>query len=156
MTKAVYIHIPFCTSICTYCDFPKLIKNDKWISNYLNALEKEIKENYKHETISTLYIGGGTPSALSLKELKQLFTILKIFKLEENAEITFEANSEDLNKEKLSFLKDKINRLSIGVQTFDENLIKLLGRKKVNIDNKVFGLEDELKKSLIYNNKSLV
>ena len=77
---SIYIHIPFCSSICSYCDFCKLLKNKKWIEEYLTVLEKEIKENYKGEKVNTIYIGGGTPSTLSNKELEKLFNILKIFK----------------------------------------------------------------------------
>lgn len=135
MTKAVYIHIPFCENICSYCDFCKLHKNEKWITDYLEELYKEIKQNYKGETIKTLYIGGGTPSSLNIKQLEKLFEILKIFNLDKNPEITLEANIEDLTKEKLEFLKIKINRLSIGVQTFNEELLKILDRKPVNIEN---------------------
>jgi len=135
MIKAVYIHIPFCENICSYCDFCKLHKHEQWISNYLNELEKEIKQNYKKEKINTLYIGGGTPSSLNINQLKKLFQILKIFNLDDNPEITFEANPEDLTKEKLEFLKDKINRLSIGIQTFNANLLKILDRKPVDIKN---------------------
>jgi len=135
MIKAVYVHIPFCENICSYCDFCKLYKNEKWINNYLSELQKEINQNYKQEKIKTLYIGGGTPSCLNIKQLEKLFQILKIFKLDNNAEITLEANVEDLTKEKLEFLKDKINRLSIGVQTFNEKLLKLLDRKTVKIEN---------------------
>lgn len=131
---SVYIHIPFCSSICSYCDFCKILKNEKYIDEYLDTLEKEIKSNYKGEKIKTLYIGGGTPSSLSLKQLKKLFNILKILDLKENCEITFETNSEDLTKEKINFLKNHINRLSIGIQTFNENIIKILNRK-LNIEN---------------------
>lgn len=135
MIKAVYIHIPFCQNICSYCDFCKLYKNEKWINDYLKELQKEIKQNYKGEKIKTLYIGGGTPSCLNIKQLEKLFEIIKIFNLDENPEITIETNVEDLTKEKLEFLKDKINRLSIGIQTFDEKLLKILDRKPVNIKN---------------------
>ncbi len=135
MVKAVYIHIPFCASICTYCDFAKVIKNKNWIDDYLKALKIEIEENYHGEIIDTLYIGGGTPSTLTLEELDKLFQILKIFNLNKEAEITLEANPEDLTFEKCEFLKDKINRLSIGVQSFDDKILTLLGRKKININN---------------------
>ncbi len=131
---SIYIHIPFCSSICSYCDFCKILKNEKYIDDYLDTLEKEIKSNYKGEKINTLYIGGGTPSSLSLMQLKKLFNILKRFNLDKNCEITFETNSEDLTKEKIAFLKKHINRLSIGIQTFDENIIKKLNRK-LNIEN---------------------
>lgn len=133
MIKSVYIHIPFCTSICTYCDFPKIIKNESFIDKYLIELEKEIKLNYKNELIETIYIGGGTPTSLNLKQLEKLFKIIDIFKVQ-NPEITIEANSEDLNHPKLKFLKTKVNRLSIGVQTFDEKLLKKLGRR-INEEN---------------------
>ena len=132
---SVYIHIPFCVAICSYCDFCKLLKNDKWIDNYLTILEKEIKSNYRNEKIKTLYIGGGTPSTLNLKQLNKLFKILEIFNLTEDAEITMEFNVNDLTKEKLTFLKDKINRLSIGVESFNEENLNILERPKVNKEN---------------------
>lgn len=135
MTTSVYIHIPFCKSICTYCDFCKLYKNDKWVDKYLNALEKEIKINYQTETIKTLYFGGGTPSSLTIKQLKRLFEITSILNLDSNCEISFECNVEDLTKEKLEFLKTKVNRLSIGVQSFNPKILKILGRPNVNINN---------------------
>lgn len=131
---SIYIHIPFCSSICSYCDFCKILKNDKYIDSYLEALEKEIKQNYKGEKVKTLYIGGGTPSSLSLENLKRLFNIIKVFNIDKNCEITFETNSEDLTREKIDFLKKHITRLSIGVQTFNENTIKILNRK-LNFDN---------------------
>ena len=130
--NAVYIHIPFCTNICSYCDFCKFYKNEKWVHSYLEALEKEIKLNYKNEEITTLYIGGGSPSSLTLNELKKLFDILKIFNLK-NAEITIEVNSSDLTKKKIEFLKDKVNRVSIGFQTNNSKYLKLLNREN-NID----------------------
>ena len=73
--KSVYIHIPFCKNICSYCDFSKIYYNEKYIDKYLNALEKEIKKRYSNEIINTIYIGGGTPSSLTLKELEKLFSI---------------------------------------------------------------------------------
>ena len=66
---SVYIHIPFCNSICTYCDFCKLKYDKKWINDYLDSLKEEVINNYKGEDIKTLYIGGGTPSILSIDEL---------------------------------------------------------------------------------------
>lgn len=131
---SVYIHIPFCQNICSYCDFCKLYKNENWINKYLIELEKEIKQNYKKEPIKTLYIGGGTPSCLNINQLHKLFEIIKTLNVKDNAEITLEANVEDLTKEKLEFLKNKINRLSIGVQTFNNKLLKLLERKPIDIE----------------------
>ena len=148
---SIYIHIPFCIQICSYCDFCKLYKNEKWIDKYLKALENEIKQNYQGEIIKTLYIGGGTPSALSLNELKKLFKIIQIFKLDKNAEITFETNTEDLTLEKINFLKTKINRLSIGLQTFNKNYLKTLNRK-INIENLKYAFQnfDNINIDLMY------
>ena len=106
---SVYIHIPFCNKICTYCDFCKLFRNDDWIDNYLNELTKEIDKYYQNEEVKTLYIGGGTPSTLTIKELGKLFQIINKFNINKNAEITFEANSEDLTEEKLNYLKKHVN-----------------------------------------------
>ena len=126
---SIYIHIPFCSSICNYCDFCKVLTNKQWIDKYLVALEKEIKQNYKGEYVKTLYIGGGTPSSLSLENLKRLFDIFKIFDIDKNTEVTFESNSEDLTLDKINFLKNHINRLSIGIQTFNKETLKTLNRK---------------------------
>ena len=138
---SIYIHIPFCTNICSYCDFCKILKNKQWIDKYLIALEKEIKENYKKEKVNTVYIGGGTPSILSLKQLEKLFNILKIFNIDKDAEITFETNTEDLSIEKINLLKQNVNRLSIGVQTFDKETLKTLNRK-LDIDNLKLALKN--------------
>ena len=101
MIKSIYIHIPFCDSICSYCDFCKYIKNDKWVKEYLNELECEIKSRYDGDEISTIYIGGGTPSSLDINDLKRLFRIISIFKFSGNLEFTFECNIESIDKEKL-------------------------------------------------------
>ena len=77
---SVYIHIPFCNKICTYCDFCKLFRNDDWIDNYLNELAKEIDKYYQNEEVKTLYIGGGTPSTLNINEIEKLFQIIDKFK----------------------------------------------------------------------------
>lgn len=162
MIKSAYIHIPFCDSICSYCDFCKLLKNDKWIDLYLNSLEKEIKEKYKNEVLDTIYIGGGTPSSLNIKQLNYLFKIISIFKKSKNIEFTFECNIENITEEKLKILyKNGVNRLSIGIQTFNEkylkylnrfhnnkmvidkiNLIKKIGFKNINIDL-IYALKNE-------------
>ncbi len=132
---SVYVHIPFCSNICTYCDFAKVYTNNKWINQYLKELEKEIKKEYKGEKVKTLYFGGGTPSTLNLKQLTYLFDIIKFLKLDKNAEITFECNLEDITEEKLKFLKNKVNRLSIGIQSFNPKILKLLGRNQPNLKN---------------------
>ena len=101
MTSSVYIHIPFCNSICSYCAFTKLLSNSKNIDDYLIALEKEIKSKYQGEIIKTLYIGGGTPSVLNLEQLKKLSKIIKLFNFSEKIEFTFEVNPESIDLEKI-------------------------------------------------------
>ena len=138
--KSVYIHIPFCDSICSYCDFCKFIKNEEWVNKYLVALEKEIKSKYKNELLNTIYIGGGTPSCLNISELNNLFNIIKIFNKDETIEFTFECNIENITKEKLELLYNNgVNRLSIGVQTFNNKYLNFLNRNhtKEDVINKI-------------------
>ena len=87
MIKSVYIHIPFCEKICSYCDFCKVLYNEELVDKYLEALERDILENYKGEEIRTLYIGGGTPSALNICQLEKLFQICSVFKFNELEEL---------------------------------------------------------------------
>ena len=113
--KSVYIHIPFCSSICTYCDFCKQLYNTNNVEKYLNALESEIRDRYNDEELDTLYIGGGTPSSLNISELNRLFEILKLLHLKNNIEFTFECNVNDITEELILLLKEnKVNRISIG------------------------------------------
>ncbi len=129
MIKSCYIHIPFCKNICSYCDFCKNYYNDEMVSKYIDALEKEIKDNYKKEVLDTLYIGGGTPSSLSYDNLNKLFNVLKTFKLSNDYEFTFECNFEDITDELLKLLKEnKVNRISIGIQTFNDKFEDILSR----------------------------
>ena len=126
MVKNAYIHIPFCKSKCKYCSFisyPTL----ELKGQYLSALQKEIKYFYENEPLETLYIGGGTPSILEINEVKN---IIDNFTFSKNAEITMELNPETLNYEYLSGLKNAgINRISIGCQTFDNEILKFIGRR---------------------------
>ena len=127
---AVYIHIPFCNYICAYCDFCKVFYNKKYINDYLEALNKEIKSNYKGEIITSLYIGGGTPSSLSIDELKRLFNIISIFNLSKDCEFTMEANADSLSLDKIKLLKKYgVNRVSIGVETINDKLQDVLERR---------------------------
>jgi len=152
MVKSVYIHIPFCNQICTYCDFCKFYYNKKWIKKYLGALRQEIEKTYKGEKITTLYVGGGTPSALDVDELKELFKIIGSFNFDDTFEFTIECNSEDLTKEKLMLFKENmVNRLSIGVQTFNEKILKKLNRKAdYNKIKTAFELFDNINLDLMY------
>lgn len=127
--ESVYIHIPFCKSICSYCDFCKLIYNGPWVTQYLNALVAEIRDKYLGEKVKTLYIGGGTPSCLKEKDLKYLMDIIKLFDLTELEEFTFECNLNDINEELLNVLKaNGVNRLSIGIESFNEDNLKFMER----------------------------
>lgn len=138
--KSVYIHIPFCSSICTYCDFPKFFYRTDWVEQYLLELKKEIKKYYQSEKVKTLYIGGGTPSSLSITEMKQLFSILKVFDLSECMEFTFECNIENITKEKASLLRQfGVNRISIGVETFHQKHLHFLNRhhNKKDVEEKI-------------------
>ena len=125
----VYIHIPFCKNICTYCDFCKVYYKTGYVKKYLNSLEQEIKKRYQNEQIDSIYMGGGTPSCLTAEELKQLFNIIKIFKLKDEYEFTIECNIESIDEEKLKIFKDnRVNRISFGVESFNQDTLKLLGR----------------------------
>ena len=129
MIKSAYIHIPFCNTICTYCDFCKIYYDKKYINDYLSNLEKEIKSRYKEDILDTIYIGGGTPTSLDVSELERLLKILSIFKKNNNLEYTIESNVESLSLDKIKLLKKYgINRVSLGVQSFNNNILKELNR----------------------------
>lgn len=128
----VYIHIPFCKQACTYCNFhfSTLLKN---ADELLNAIEKEIDLTVpfqKDEIISTIYFGGGTPSIVGVKKLNRLIEKLRRkFNISGNAEVTLEANPDDVSSASLSDWWDiGINRLSVGIQSFDESELKWMNR----------------------------
>lgn len=128
--ESVYIHIPFCKSICSYCDFCKVLHHGPWVTQYLNALLLEVNDRYNGEPIKTLYIGGGTPSSLQMKDLKYLFDILKKLDLRELEEFTFECNLNDLDERLLQFLfTNGVNRLSIGIESFQEEKLAFMERR---------------------------
>jgi len=128
MTR-IYIHIPFCKKICSYCDYCKVFYNPKWSHDYLIKLKEEIEDFYDNRAIQSIYIGGGTPSCLSTKELDYLFYLCSNFKKIGKIEFTFECNLEDINKDLLKQLKSGgVNRLSIGIQSFNEHKLFLMGR----------------------------
>ncbi len=129
MTTSAYIHIPFCEHICTYCDFCKRYNYDYIIDRYLDSLKEDILDNYKGEKLKTIYIGGGTPSSLNLKQLTKLMEIVKLLKLDSDYEFTFECNPENINEEKLILLKKNgVNRISLGVESTHNKYLKYLGR----------------------------
>ena len=129
----IYIHIPFCKRRCIYCDFFSTTQSEKK-AEYVHALVRELemrKDYVGEEEIETIYLGGGTPSQLSQEELEEIFTyIYKVYKVTPDAEITLEANPDDLTPEYVSMLRSlPINRISMGIQTFQEETLKLLHRR---------------------------
>ena len=129
----IYIHIPFCKRRCIYCDFFSTTQSKKK-SAYVRALcrELEMRRDYvEGEEIETIYLGGGTPSQLTEEELKAIFSsIYHIYKVKTNAEITLEANPDDLTPEYVAMLRQlPVNRISMGIQTFQEETLKLLHRR---------------------------
>ena len=129
----IYVHIPFCKSRCRYCDFFSTTLLHLQIP-YIEAVkaEAQLRRSYLGEqTISSIYLGGGTPSLLQSKQICSLLEALKEnFAVADNAEITMEANPGDLSLEKLRHLRQTgVNRLSIGIQTFSDSALKLLGRR---------------------------
>lgn len=126
MPKSLYIHIPFCKSRCKYCSFVSTTKTSL-IEEYVNALCRQIKFQYKGELLRTLYIGGGTPSVLAVKDIEK---ILNLLKFNGSTEVTIECNPSDLDTNYLKELKYLgVNRLSLGVQAFDDELLKMIGRR---------------------------
>ncbi|MFV0149078.1 radical SAM family heme chaperone HemW [Empedobacter falsenii] len=127
----IYIHIPFCKQKCSYCDF-HFSTNLHNKSNLVKAINKELllRKNEISQPLETIYFGGGTPSILSEIELESIFeTIFKNYSTQNLKEVTLEANPDDLNQEKLKFLKSTpINRFSIGVQSFFEEDLQLMNR----------------------------
>lgn len=144
--NGIYIHIPFCEKRCAYCAFCSscdLKEKDRYISKLLQEIESfnlekldfnenllGIKENTEPKKVDTVYLGGGTPSLLEEKDLEKIFNLLhKKFEIEKNSEISIECNPNSLTEEKLKFYKQVgINRLSIGVQSLDDRILKVLGR----------------------------
>ncbi len=127
--RSVYVHIPFCNSICSYCDFCKFLHNDNWASLYLDSLEKEIDTYYENDAVKTIYIGGGTPSCLSIGDINRLFKILKKLDLANTYEMTFECNINDIDDRLLKCLSmNGVNRLSIGIESFNKKNLEFMNR----------------------------
>lgn len=126
MATSAYIHIPFCKSKCKYCSFVSFTNENK-ILDYFSALLKDIDFNYKGEELKTLYFGGGTPSLVSSELIK---SVIDKFSLTPNCEITFEVNPDDATFEYLNQLFNiGINRISMGSQSFDDSILKAIGRR---------------------------
>ncbi|MFZ2461976.1 MAG: radical SAM family heme chaperone HemW [Streptococcus infantarius] len=126
---SAYVHIPFCTQICYYCDFSKVFIKNQPVDEYLQALIREF-ESYDIKKLRTLYIGGGTPTSITAEQLEYLLTNLtKHLDLSVLEEFTIEANPGDLTEDKIEALKHSaVNRVSLGVQTFNDKHLKQIGR----------------------------
>lgn len=133
MIKAAYIHIPFCEHICNYCDFNKVFLKGQPVEEYLESLAGEMKltiEQYPVKHLDSIFVGGGTPTSLNEKQLFILCETLKEhLPYNKETEFTFEANPGDLSREKLKILFEAgVNRISYGVQSFNDNLLERMGR----------------------------
>ena len=129
----IYIHAPFCKTRCIYCDFYSTTRSE-WKGRYIEALCKELEMRYtylKGKPIETLYFGGGTPSQLDEKDFRKVFdTVRRVYGMENCHEITLEANPDDLCPEYLQMLSElPFNRISMGIQTFDDATLQLLNRR---------------------------
>lgn len=130
---ALYFHIPFCRKKCIYCDFYS-VTNISYLNDFENRIIEELYFRaglFKHEIIETIYFGGGTPSLMSVSFFENILShVYSLFKLVEGIEITVEVNPEDASMEYFRGLKNiGINRISIGTQSFDDNLLKTLSRR---------------------------
>ncbi|MBZ2024456.1 radical SAM family heme chaperone HemW [Streptococcus sanguinis] len=143
---SAYVHIPFCTQICYYCDFSKVFIKNQPVDSYLEHLIEEY-DSYDIQKLRTLYIGGGTPTALSAPQLAFLLEKLtEKLDLSYLEELTIEANPGDLDKEKIAVLKDSpVNRVSLGVQTFNDRMLKQIGRS--HLENDIYDNIANLKKA---------
>jgi oxygen-independent coproporphyrinogen-3 oxidase len=144
----IYIHIPFCKTLCSYCDFYHIISQTDY-QDFINALIKEsvLRRDYiGNEIISTIYIGGGTPSVLSAKEIQAILdSIGKTYPVDKDCEITIEINPDDINKEYLKSLKNSaVNRVSLGIQSWRDADLKLLNRRH-NAAQAAYSLGETLK-----------
>ena len=136
---ALYLHVPFCSSICHYCDFKKNIYHNDKANIWLQDIKKQLDNEVLNYNLKTIYIGGGTPTSLTYKQLDILLGYLKPYS-HNVLEYTIESNIENINIELINILnKYNINRISLGVQSLDNNLLKFMNRKhtKEDIFNKL-------------------
>ncbi|WP_214724410.1 MULTISPECIES: radical SAM family heme chaperone HemW [Exiguobacterium] len=133
--RAAYVHIPFCEHICYYCDFNKVFLKNQPVDEYLDALEREIEltlKQYPTDHLETIFIGGGTPTALNEPQMQRLMEIIQKHLLPltgDDLEYTVESNPDGVSEEKLDIMKaGGVNRVSFGVQSFDDGLLERIGR----------------------------
>jgi oxygen-independent coproporphyrinogen-3 oxidase len=128
--RAAYVHVPFCAHRCSYCDFAIAVGHDDLRDRYIDALAAEVASLGRPQPVTTLFLGGGTPSHLSAAQLERLLdTLLRWLPLEPGHEFSVEANPDSLDADKMKVLADHgVNRLSLGAQSFDPRLLRALGR----------------------------
>lgn len=128
-TNSLYIHIPFCQDICAYCDFCKVFYQEKLVDDYLEILKEELDSLAIEEPLKTIYIGGGTPSSLNYQQLSFLMAMIKPYLNDSLQEVCIEVNPESIDNKKMKILKDGgITRLSVGVESFNEEILKAINR----------------------------
>ncbi|WP_394872926.1 radical SAM family heme chaperone HemW [Clostridium butyricum] len=126
---SLYIHIPFCKQKCLYCDFPSYAGKESLINEYIRALNEEILRKCSKYKIASIFVGGGTPSYLNEINLESLLKTINLLDFKDNFEFTIECNPGTLNEEKLVLMKNyNVNRISMGLQTTNDNLLKEIGR----------------------------
>ncbi|WP_321835158.1 radical SAM family heme chaperone HemW [Clostridium butyricum] len=126
---SLYIHIPFCKQKCLYCDFPSYAGKESLINEYIRALNEEILRKCSKYKIASIFVGGGTPSYLNEINLESLLKTINLLDFKDDFEFTIECNPGTLNEEKLVLMKNyNVNRISMGLQTTNDNLLKEIGR----------------------------
>ncbi len=148
----IYVHIPFCEKKCNYCSFSSFSKDETFIKQYLSFLCSEIeKSQFKGREVDTIYIGGGTPSLLTVEQIANILkSIYNTFKVNEQCEITIECNPNSVTYQKaLGYRQSHINRISLGVQSLNESELKFLAR--MHNAQQVFDAIENIQKAGIYN-----
>lgn len=126
---SIYIHIPFCVQKCRYCDFPSYAGKEKYMDKYIESLNKEILKKASKYIIKSIYIGGGTPTHLNDENLEKLLYTVNKLKIKDKYEFTVECNPGTLTEKNIQILKKyKVNRLSLGLQSADDRILKEIGR----------------------------
>lgn len=171
----LYVHIPFCDRKCFYCSFVSVVGQEKQIDDYLHCIKKEIS-NYQPDQLDTIYVGGGTPSVLHDQQIDLLNEIIQgIFQKKGDCEYTFEVNPESITPSKAKTLKRQgVNRISLGIQSFDDDYLKYLGRnhtsrqalesyetlreagfQNINVDI-IYGFENQSREDLMEGLKNII
>ncbi|KEZ23892.1 radical SAM family heme chaperone HemW [Ureaplasma diversum] len=129
-TKHLYVHVPFCNHICTYCDFKRILKNEHTqplVDGYFNDLEKWTKK-FKFKQFDTIFLGGGTPNCLTDAELEKLLSLISVY-ANDDCEFSIECNPDLINQNQIDlFKKYKVNRISLGVQSTNNQILKQINR----------------------------